>query len=155
MVFKFAVIIVLASCVASPSFAILSVVRSCSARPVVSVAAVAQLVSWVSSLPSLVFCSLPIILPYRLFPPFPSPNGVPRHQRFSSCPFLFPPLAFPRGAYGKRLPPDSTVCSSPSLTPSYESNYSVWWPSIASRYFPGWKNKSFCCPKLTFIKVDY
>ena len=69
--------------------------------------------------------------------------------------FPFSPLAFPRGAYGKRLPPDSTVCSNPSLTPSYESNYSVWWPSIASRYFPGWKNKSFCCPKLTFIKVDY
>ena len=122
MVFNFAVIIVLASCVASPSFAILSVVRSCSARPVVSVAAVAQLVSWVSSLPSLVFCSLPIILPYRLFPPFPSPNGVLATRGFSSCPFLFSPLAFPRGAYGKRLPPDSIVCSSPSLTPSYESD---------------------------------
>ena len=29
--------------------------------------------------------------------------------------FPFPPLAFPRGAYGKRLPPNSTVCSNPSL----------------------------------------
>ena len=69
MVLNSLLLFVLASCVASPSFAILSVVRSCSARPVVSVAAVAQLVSWVSSLPSLVFFSLPIILPYRLFPP--------------------------------------------------------------------------------------
>ena len=87
----FAVIIVLASCVASPSFAILSVVRSCSARPVVSVAAVAQLVSWVSSLPSLVFCSLPIILPYRLFPPFPSPNGVLATRGFLPVLSFFPP----------------------------------------------------------------
>lgn len=91
MVFNFAVIIVLASCVASPSFAILSVVRSCSARPVVSVAAVAQLVSWVSSLPSLVFCSLPIILPYRLFPPFPSPNGVLATRGFLPVLSFFPP----------------------------------------------------------------